>query len=262
MIAFPNIDPVIVEIGPLSIRWYGAMYSLAFILGWPLLKSRAKKLSANLSETFLGDLLVLVLIGVVLGGRLGYILFYQFGYYLSNPLAVFRVWEGGMSFHGGLLGVIIACCLFARRRQITCSLLVDLLVPIVPIGLLLGRIGNFINAELWGRTTDVPWGMVFPGAGYLPRHPSQIYEALLEGVLLFIVLWWLGRKAQPAGFLLGVFILGYGCSRFFVEYYREPDAHMGFLSLGMTMGQWLSLPMIVTGLIILWYSKHAPSENR
>ncbi|MBF0359330.1 MAG: prolipoprotein diacylglyceryl transferase [Magnetococcales bacterium] len=255
MIAYPEIDPIIVEIGPLAIRWYGVMYSLAFILGWPLLKNRAKRLNAKLSEETLGDLLLWVLLGVVLGGRIGYVIFYQPSFYISDPLAIFRVWEGGMAFHGGLLGVIISCCLFARRNKITCSLLVDMLVPIVPLGLLLGRIGNFINGELWGRVTDVSWGMVFPGAGYLPRHPSQLYEALLEGVVLFAVLWWLGRKARPPGYLFGVFILGYGICRFIVEFFREPDAHLGFLSMGMTMGQWLSLPMLMVGAALLLYAR-------
>jgi phosphatidylglycerol---prolipoprotein diacylglyceryl transferase len=255
MIAYPEIDPILVEIGPLAVRWYGVMYSLAFIFGWPLLKIRAKRLKSNLTEEALGDLLVWVLLGVVLGGRLGYALFYQPDFYLANPLAILRVWEGGMAFHGGLLGVVVSCCVFARRNKISCSLLVDLLVPIVPLGLLLGRIGNFINGELWGRVTDVPWGMVFPDAGYLPRHPSQLYEAALEGILLFAVLWWLGRKVRLPGFLFGVFILGYGMCRFIVEFFREPDLHMGFLSLGMTMGQWLSLPMVIVGIGFLLYSR-------
>lgn len=264
MIAYPEIDPVLFEIGPLAVRWYGVMYSLAFLLGWPLLKYRNRRLQSGLSEDQLGDLLVWVLLGVVLGGRLGYILFYQPGFYLSHPLAIFRVWEGGMAFHGGLLGVVTACCLYARRYQVTCVLLSDLLAPIVPLGLLLGRIGNFINGELWGRVTDVPWGMVFPGAGPLPRHPSQIYEALLEGVLLFAVLWWLGRRERAPGFLLGGFILGYGLSRFVVEFFREPDAHMGFLSLGMTMGQWLSFPMIVVGsaFLVVSFRRSSGSYHR
>jgi phosphatidylglycerol---prolipoprotein diacylglyceryl transferase len=251
MIAYPEIDPILFELGPLAVRWYGVMYSLAFLLGWPLLKIRAKKLHSTLSEEDLGDLLLWVLVGVVAGGRVGYVLFYQPGFYLSDPIAIFRVWEGGMSFHGGLLGVVISCCVFARRNKITCSLLVDMLVPIVPLGLLLGRIGNFINGELWGRVTDVYWGMVFPGAGYLPRHPSQLYEALLEGVLLFALLWWLARKIRPPGYLFGVFILGYGICRFIVEFFREPDSHMGLLSLDMTMGQWLSIPMLMVGAALL-----------
>ncbi len=255
MIAFPQIDPVLIEVGPLAVRWYGVMYSLSFLLGWPLLKRRAKKLQPDLSDDTLGDLLVWVLMGVVLGGRMGYVLFYQPGFYLSDPLAIVRVWEGGMSFHGGLLGVGVAGCLFAHRKKIRCALLVDLLVPIVPLGLFLGRIGNFINGELWGRTTDVPWGMVFPHAGYLPRHPSQLYEAFLEGVVLLALLWWLGRKKRPPGYLLGVFIFGYGLSRFLVEFFREPDAHMGFLSLGMTMGQWLSLPMVLVGGVLFFFSR-------
>ena len=254
MIAYPEIDPILFEVGPLAVRWYGVMYSLAFILGWPLLKIRAKKLQSKLSEDALGDLMIWVLMGVVIGGRIGYVVFYQPGFYLSDPLAVLRVWEGGMSFHGGLIGVVTAGCLFARRNKTTCALLVDLLVPIVPLGLLLGRIGNFINGELWGRVTEVPWGMVFPTAGYLPRHPSQLYEAFLEGLLLFAVLWWLARKPRPPGYLFGVFITGYGICRFIVEFFREPDAHMGFLSLGLTMGQWLSLPMVIAGATLILLS--------
>ncbi len=254
MLPFPQIDPIVLQVGPLAIRWYGLMYTLAFLLGWPLITARAKRWMPELSSDFIGDLLVWILAGVILGGRLGYILFYQSDYYLSDPLAVLRIWEGGMSFHGGLLGVLIAGWLFTRRRGVDFLALADLAIPAFPIGLFLGRIGNFINGELWGRTTDVWWGMVFPGAGPMPRHPSQLYEAALEGLLLFAVLMWLGRVARPPGTLLGVFLAGYGICRFLVEFVREPDFQLGLLSLGLSMGQWLSLPMVLLGA---WLIRHA-----
>ena len=247
MIAYPNIDPILFQIGPLAIRWYGLMYSLAFLIGWPLLLARAKRSLPRLSQDDAGNLMVWILFGVVLGGRVGYILFYQFEYYWDNPLAMLRVWEGGMAFHGGLLGVLTVCILFSRKYHITCLALADLVVPIVPIGFFFGRIGNFINGELWGRPTDLPWAMIFPLAGPEPRHPSQLYEAALEGLLLFVLLNWLGRSLRPPGFLLGWFLAGYGVCRFMVEFVREPDQQLGFLSLGLTMGQWLSVPMIVVG---------------
>ena len=247
MITFPQIDPILVQIGPLAIRWYGLMYSLAFLLGWPLLLARAKRSLPSLSQDAIGDLMVWILFGVVLGGRMGYIIFYQFDYYLANPLAMLRVWEGGMAFHGGLLVVLTVCIVFARRYDVACLALADLVAPIAPIGFFLGRIGNFINGELWGRPTDLPWGMVFPLAGPEPRHPSQLYEAMLEGFLLFLLLNWLGRRLRPPGFLLGWFLAGYGVCRFLVEFVRQPDQQLGVLSLGLTMGQWLSIPMIVVG---------------
>ncbi|MBF0583518.1 MAG: prolipoprotein diacylglyceryl transferase [Magnetococcales bacterium] len=251
MINYPNIDPVLLHIGPLAIRWYGLMYSLAFLIGWPMLLARARRFLPRLSPDDVGDLILWILLGVVLGGRGGYILFYQFDYYWQEPLAMLRVWEGGMAFHGGLLGVLTVCLLYARRHQLNCLALADLVAPIAPIGFFLGRIGNFINGELWGRTTDLPWGMIFPGAGAEPRHPSQLYQAGLEGLSLFLLLQWLGRSARPPGFLLGWFLAGYGLCRFVAEYVREPDPQLGLLALNLTMGQWLSLPMIVAG-VALW----------
>ncbi|MBF0176139.1 MAG: prolipoprotein diacylglyceryl transferase [Magnetococcales bacterium] len=248
MIAFPHLDPVIVQIGPLGIRWYGMMYTLAFILGWPLLKYRAKRHLPHLDRDMLGDLVVWILAGVILGGRLGYVLFYQYAHVRADPWVILRVWEGGMSFHGGLVGVLFLCYVFSRRRNISCLTLADMAIPIFPLGLFLGRIGNFINGELWGRTTDLPWGMVFPGAGSLPRHPSQLYEAALEGVVLFVILWWLGRRERPRGFMLGAFLAFYALFRFLVEFVREPDVQLGYLSFGLTMGQWLTLPMAIIGV--------------
>ncbi|MBF0423276.1 MAG: prolipoprotein diacylglyceryl transferase [Magnetococcales bacterium] len=252
MLVHPEIDPVVVALGPVAIRWYGVMYSLAFILGWPLLKIQARRMELPLSKEELGDFTVWILAGVIIGGRLGYILFYQFSYYLDNPWAVFRVWEGGMAFHGGLIGVAVAICHFARVKKVHCLSLGDLVSPVVPLGLFLGRLGNFINGELWGRATDVPWGMVFPhGGGPLPRHPSQLYEAALEGVFLFILLWWLGRSRRGRGELFGIFLLGYGVVRFMIEFFREPDPQLGLLSLGLSMGQWLCLPMMLVGLTLI-----------
>ncbi|MBF0308559.1 MAG: prolipoprotein diacylglyceryl transferase [Magnetococcales bacterium] len=251
MIAFPQIDPILVQVGPLAVRWYGVMYSLTFLGGWFLLLRRARRFQPHLHPDLLGDLLVWIILGVILGGRLGYILFYQPAFYLEHPGNIFHIWEGGMSFHGGLLGVVTAIVGFSWRRGIPPLVIGDLVAPISPLGLLLGRIGNFINGELWGRASDVPWAMVFPGAvPPVPRHPSQLYEAFLEGILLFALLWWVGRKARPPGVLLGLFLSGYGLARYAVEYFREPDAHLGLLNLGLSMGQWLSLPMIFAGLIL------------
>ncbi|MBF0109564.1 MAG: prolipoprotein diacylglyceryl transferase [Magnetococcales bacterium] len=255
MLIHPHIDPIVFSIGPVAVRWYGVMYSLAFFLGWPLLRIQARRMGLSLNRDDLGDFTVGILAGVILGGRLGYIVFYQFSYYLANPLAVFKVWEGGMSFHGGLIGVAVAICLFARRKRISCLTLGDMVSPVVPVGLFLGRIGNFINGELWGRPTEVPWAMVFPLAGPLARHPSQIYEAILEGIVLFAVLWWLGKNKKTEGSLFGSFLIGYAMARFMIEFFREPDAHLGLLSLGLSMGQWLCLPMGLAGLILLFRAR-------
>ncbi|MEG3640907.1 prolipoprotein diacylglyceryl transferase [Magnetococcus sp. PR-3] len=258
MISFPQIDPIMFEVGPLAIRWYGMMYTLSFIVGWPLLKRRAQRVMPELSVDHLGDIMVYTLLGLVLGGRFGYVLFYNFDYFISDPLAMLRIWEGGMSFHGGLLGGVTACLLYSRKTNIPCLTLADLVFPIVPLGLLFGRIGNFINGELWGRISDLPWAMVFPGAGPYARHPSQLYEAFLEGVVLFIVLNWLARKTRSSGFLLGAFMVGYGLSRFLVEFVREPDAHLGLLTLGLSMGQWLTLPLLVLGGWLMFRPHAAP----
>lgn len=260
MIAFPEIDPVMVQIGPLALRWYGLMYTLAFLLGLPLLQYRAKRFMPHLTAEFLGDLVIWLLIGVVLGGRIGYVLFYNAGSYLDDPLAILRVWEGGMSFHGGFLGFFLIGAWYVRKHGHSVLEMADLIAPIGPLGLFLGRIGNFINGELWGRVTDVPWGMVFPGAGSLPRHPSQLYEAALEGIVLFVLLWVLGRRKRPAGFLLGTFVAGYGVARFAVEFFREPDAHLGLLGLGLSMGQWLSAPMALAGAFIMGWALHRDSN--
>ncbi len=255
MLTFPEIDPVIFRIGPLAVRWYGLMYLLGFVAAWFIIRALARRRSLPLTAEGLSDLLFYAIVGVILGGRLGYVLFYNPGYYLQHPLASFAIWEGGMSFHGGLLGVVVAAIVFCRRRGLPTLLTGDILVTASTIGLGLGRLGNFINGELWGRVTDVPWGMVFPGGGPLPRHPSQLYEALLEGVVLFAVLWLLHRRRVAAGIPFFTFFLLYGVFRFTVEFFRQPDAHLGFLWAGATMGQVLSLPMILLGLIGLYFCR-------
>ncbi len=253
MIHFPQIDPVIVHIGPLAVRWYGVMYLLGFAAGYFIIRHLSRLRHLPLSGDRLSDLLFYAVLGVILGGRLGYVLFYNLSFYLRHPLQIFAVWEGGMSFHGGLLGVIVAVLLYCRRYKLPILLTGDILVTAAPIGLGLGRLGNFINGELYGRVTDVPWGIVFPGGGALPRHPSQLYESFLEGPLLFFILWLLHRRQAAAGIPFFSFFLFYGIFRFSIEFFRQPDAHLGFLWGGATMGQLLSLPMIFFGVAgLLW----------
>jgi phosphatidylglycerol:prolipoprotein diacylglycerol transferase len=253
MITFPEIDPVIFHVGPLSVRWYGLMYLLGFGAAYLLIRHLSRLRNLDLSRDGVSDLLFYGVLGVVLGGRLGYVLFYNPLQYLSRPLEVFAVWQGGMSFHGGLLGVVIAVVVFCRRRKLPILLTGDILATSATIGLGLGRIGNFINGELWGRTTDLPWGMIFPGGGPLPRHPSQLYEAALEGLLLFVILYFMHRRRVAEGVPFFCFFIGYGLFRFLIEFVRQPDAHLGFLWGGATMGQLLSLPMILFGLAGCYY---------
>lgn len=262
---FPDIDPVLLSIGPLfgfgplNIHWYGVMYAVAFGIAYWLASRAAAKPGSGWSKEQVSDLLFFGFIGVIVGGRLGYVLFYNFDQLLAEPLYLFKTWQGGMSFHGGLLGVLLAMAWFARRYDKSYLELGDFVAPLIPLGLAAGRLGNFINGELWGRTTDVPWAMVFPHAGAEPRHPSQLYHVALEGVLLFIIIM-LVRRLQPAtGTLGGVFLLGYGVFRFFVEFFRQPDSQLGVLSAGMTMGQWLCLPMIAGGLGLILYVNNKPA---
>ncbi|MDO6840127.1 prolipoprotein diacylglyceryl transferase [Paraglaciecola chathamensis] len=255
---FPQIDPIIFSIGPLSLRWYGLMYLVGFAAAFWLAGVRLSR--TNWTKEQLSDLLFWGFLGVILGGRVGYVLFYQFELFLDDPLYLFKIWTGGMSFHGGLLGVITALWWFSRKAKCTFLQVGDFIAPLVPIGLGAGRIGNFINAELWGRTTDVSWGVIFPGAGPLPRHPSQLYEFALEGVVLFLILWLYSRKPRPIGAVSGLFLLGYGSFRFFVEFFREPDQHIGLyegaFSLGISQGQILSTPMIIGGVaLMVWALK-------
>lgn len=251
---FPNIDPILFQIGPIAIRWYGLAYVAGLVLAWRYVRALADQRPKTLKARDVDDFLVWATLGVILGGRLGYVVFYNAGYFLENPFAVFETWKGGMSFHGGLLGVITATLLFCRKRKIPVLELGDMVAAAAPIGLLFGRAANFINGELFGRTTDVPWAMVFPHGGPVPRHPTQIYEALLEGVVLFAVLFVLARREEirkRPGILIGVFLVGYGVARISVEFFRQPDAHIGLLLGGSTMGQWLSVPMLLIGVIFI-----------
>ncbi len=258
-IPFPAIDPVIFSIGPLAIRWYALSYILGIVLGWRLLMRMADDPGAVLDRKQADDLVVWVTLGVILGGRIGYILFYNFDYFIANPGAMLRVWEGGMSFHGGLLGVIAAIVLFARSRKVAWLGILDMVAVVTPLGLLFGRIANFINGELFGRPTDVPWAVIFPRGGDLPRHPSQLYEAALEGLVLFIVLYLVKQKYGflRRGLTSGVFLTGYALARSFVELFRQPDPQIGFLFGGATMGQLLSLPMLLLGLWLIHRALHA-----
>lgn len=260
-LTFPNISPVIVEIGPFALRWYALSYVVGFLLGWRYCLWQRHRLSAAVSRDQLDDFLVWAILGVLLGGRLGYVLVYDPLQYLSDPLEALQVWRGGMSFHGGLVGMLLAMLLFARRRGIALLPLTDLIATAVPIGLFFGRLANFINGELYGRAADLPWAMVFPADPTgLPRHPSQLYEAALEGPVLFTLLLLLSRSArvrQRPGALTGMFLVGYGAARILVEFFREPDVQLGFLAAGSTMGQWLSLPMLVGGLYLILRRRHA-----
>ncbi len=253
MLVHPEFDPVAFSLGPLHVRWYGLMYLLGFISGWALGRYRARQPRFGWTAEQVDDVVFYIALGVILGGRIGYILFYSFNNVLQDPLLLFRIWEGGMSFHGGFLGVLFALVLFARKHRHGFWATVDFIAPFVPPGIFFGRIGNFINGELWGRVTDLPWGMVFRQAGDgLPHHPSQLYEAALEGVALFLIVWWFSSKPRPTMAVSGVFALTYGLFRFLVEFVRQPDAQLGYIAFGwLTMGQILSLPLIAVGLILL-----------
>ena len=259
MLTYPRFDPIALSIGPLSVRWYGLMYLIGFGGGWLLGRLRAARPGSGWKAAEVDDLVALCMFGVVLGGRLGYVLFYEPATYLAAPLEIFKIWNGGMSFHGGLLGVLVCFVLFARRTGRSFLQVSDFIAPLVPIGLGAGRMGNFINAELWGRVTDVPWAMIFPGweAGPYPRHPSQLYEFALEGVVLFTVLFLYSRRPRPVGAVSGLFALGYGVFRFLVEFVREPDAQLGEVALTLTMGQLLSLPLVLIGAYLLWRAAKA-----
>lgn len=259
-LTFPKIDPIIFTIpnvpliDELSVRWYGLMYLVGFALAMFIANKKAEQPNSGWDKEQVSDLLFYGFLGVILGGRIGYVMFYQFGYFLENPFYLFQINTGGMSFHGGLLGVIVAIFWFARKTKKNFLELGDFAAPLIPLGLGAGRIGNFINAELWGRTTDVPWAMVFPGAGALPRHPSQLYEFFLEGIVLFIIIYLFGKKKRPAGSIGALFLLGYGVFRFIIEYFRERDAHLtdGIYNF-ISMGQILSLPMIIIGGGVIFY---------
>ena len=278
MLIAPDIDPVLIRfptftlplIGAVSLKvhWYGIMYAVGFLGGWWLGVRRTRRPGIGWQQQEVGDLLFYCIIGVVLGGRLGYVLFYNAAYYFSHPAQIIAVWDGGMSFHGGLLGIIVAMWFYGRKTERGFLVVTDFLAPLCPLGLGAGRIGNFINQELWGKATNMPWGMVFerahqqavkhgvgPDPGTVPRHPSQLYEFMLEGVLLFIIIWWFANRPRPAGAVSGLFLLVYGISRFVVEFFRQPDAHIGYLAFDwLTLGQLLSVPMVAIGAWLLWRS--------
>ncbi len=263
---FPEIDPVAISIGPLAIRWYALAFIAGLVGGWLYIGQFLRQPPHIMTRPQLSDFFTWAIIGVIAGGRVGYVSFYQAGYYLQNPLEIFLIWQGGMSFHGGLIGVVIAIVWFARRRNIPLLALADLVACAAPIGLFLGRLANFINGELYGRITDVPWAVVFPTGGDVPRHPSQLYEAALEGIILFILLFVLMRftkaRTRP-GLLTGIFLIGYGASRIIVEFFREPDVQIGFLANGTTMGQWLSLPVLLAGIYFVYRAgSHTPMDRR
>lgn len=258
VIPYPDINPIALAIGPLEIRWYALAYIAGLLIGWRYCLWVAKRPPVVATPAIIDDFLVWATLGVVLGGRAGYVLFYQPDFYFAHPAQIFEVWHGGMSFHGGLLGVMVALWLFCRQRGIALLAFSDVIAAAVPIGLFFGRIANFINGELWGRPTDVPWAMVFPKAGPLPRHPSELYEAGLEGLALFVLLYcllrWTAIRDRP-GMLSGVFLMGYAMARIFCEFFREPDPFLGFLWFGATMGQLLSIPVFVVGLATFWYAQ-------
>lgn len=257
VIAYPAIDPVLVEIGPFAIRWYALAYLAGILLGWRYGRWLARRSPHLVRPEDVDDVVVWVTLGIVIGGRLGYVLFYRPGYYIEHLLEVLMVWHGGMSFHGGLLGVVVASVAYCRSRRIVVPAFADILFCSAPFGLFFGRIANFINGELAGRPSDVPWAMMFPGYGPVPRHPSQLYEALLEGLLLFLILhilWRFPTVRERPGVLSGAFLIGYGIMRSIAELFRTPDANLGFIIGSFTMGQLLSLPMILIGAAIVWWS--------
>lgn len=262
MLQHPHFDPVALQLGPVSVHWYGLMYLLGFAAVWLLGRRRIRQGQTELTLRDLEDIIFYSVIGVVAGGRLGYALIYKPGYYLSHPLEILYIWEGGMSFHGGLLGVIAVLLWFSRSRGRHLLDVADSIAPMIPLGLAAGRWGNFMNGELWGRPTDMPWGMVFPHADALARHPSQLYEMVFEGLLLFALLWWYSSKPRHRGQVSAMFLLGYGVARFFVEFTREPDGFLGLLTAGLSMGQILSIPMILAGALILWRSAGRSSPRQ
>lgn len=261
MLAFPQIDPVAIQLGPLAVHWYGLMYLVGFGSAWLLGRRLVKKGLTRVTLVDLEDMLFLSMLGAVLGGRLGYVLFYKPTYYLQNPTEILYLWEGGMSFHGGLLGVILSLWFFAHRRQYRFLELGDLIAPLVPLGLAAGRLGNFINGELWGRPTDLPWAMVFPAAqDGITRHPSQLYQFGLEGIALFALVWLFARKPKPTGQVSAVFLMGYGAFRFVAEFAREPDAFLGLLAANLSMGQWLCIPMMLAGVLLYRFSEASRTQ--
>jgi phosphatidylglycerol:prolipoprotein diacylglycerol transferase len=255
VLVHPDIDPIAFSVGPLAVRWYGLMYLVGFAAAWWLGLRRIQQGRAPITRKQFDDLIFLAVLGVILGGRLGYVLFYKPDYYAAHPLEVLAIWQGGMSFHGGMLGVLAAMWLHARRQGVDFLRLGDFIGPLCPLGIAAGRMGNFINGELYGRVTDLPWGMVFRHAGEAPRHPSQLYQFALEGLALFVLLWWFSSRPRPRGQVSALFLIGYGIFRFIAEFGREPDAFLGLLAFGLSMGQWLCIPMIGAGVALFAWSR-------
>ncbi|MCQ9615304.1 prolipoprotein diacylglyceryl transferase [Paenalcaligenes niemegkensis] len=255
MLIHPQFNPIALQLGPITIHWYGLMYLIGFGLVWVLGNRRIRQGHAPVSKQGLEDLIFYCVAGVVLGGRLGYVVFYKLDYYLAHPIEILYVWEGGMAFHGGLLGVLLAITLYARKINTRFFVVSDFLAPLIPLGLAAGRLGNFINGELWGRATTMPWGMIFPQAqdGGIVRHPSQLYQMGLEGLALFAILWWFSSRPRPVGQTSGLFLIAYGVFRFLAEFTREPDDFLGLLTGGLSMGQILSIPMIAIGVFIYYF---------
>ena len=262
MLSYPDLDPVALSLGPLKVHWYGLAYLAGLGFAWWLAARRSRRPDTALRRDQVDDLIFFGALGVVLGGRIGYLLFYGFGRLQADPGWALRVWEGGMSFHGGLIGVVVASAWFARAQRIDVLAMLDFVAPLAPLGLAFGRLGNFVGQELWGRPTDSAWAMVFPRDPLqLPRHPSQLYQFALEGLLLFFILLWFTRVPRPRGAAAGLFALGYGILRFLAEFFREPDAHLGFQAFGwMTRGQLLCVPMMLLGAWLLWHAATAPAR--
>jgi len=264
MLAFPNIDPVAFHIGSWPVHWYGLMYLVGFLGGWALLSYRVKQSPRGFTQEQISDIVFYAALGAILGGRLGYMLFYDTHNLFADPLLLFQTWKGGMSFHGGLLGVVTAIAIYARKINKPFLAVTDFIAPVVPVGLAAGRIGNFINGELWGRVTDVPWAIIFPSGGPVPRHPSQLYEFSMEGLALFLILWLYSIKPRPMGAVSGLFALCYGIFRCIAEFFREPDVQIGYIAFGwLTEGQLLSIPLILVGiLLLLWAYKRKPATPK
>lgn len=265
MLTYPTINPIAFHVGPLSVYWYGLMYVVAIMGAWGLATLRAQQPNSGWTANQVSDLIFYCALGVIIGGRIGYMLFYNFANFIQHPWILLQIWKGGMSFHGGLLGVVCAMGLYAYQNKRTFFAVSDFIAPLVPFGLGAGRIGNFINGELWGRVTTVPWAMVFPNGGPLPRHPSMLYEFLLEGVVLFFILWFYSAKPKPPGAVSGMFALCYGIFRFVVEFFRQPDVQIGFVAFGwLSEGQLLSIPLILVGILMLWnaYRKNSTKQSQ